>query len=44
MLVDSRVTDLRIEIQKQIDQRKMIETKLEESSEEPGYEMSNNFA
>ncbi|KAH7519670.1 E3 ubiquitin-protein ligase BRE1-like 1 [Ziziphus jujuba] len=36
ILVDSRVTDLRIEIQKQIDQRKMIEAKLEEASKEPG--------
>lgn len=36
VIVDSRVTDFRIEIQKYIDQRKIIETKLEEASREPG--------
>ncbi|KAF3440070.1 hypothetical protein FNV43_RR18348 [Rhamnella rubrinervis] len=36
VLVDSRITDLRIDIQKYIDQRKIIETKLEEASREQG--------
>ncbi|XP_024032871.1 E3 ubiquitin-protein ligase BRE1-like 1 [Morus notabilis] len=35
-IVDSKSTDLRIEIQKQIDERKMIETKLDQASREPG--------
>ncbi|KAM5554572.1 E3 ubiquitin-protein ligase BRE1-like 1 [Rosa sericea] len=35
-VVDSRITDLGIEIQKQIDERKKIEVKLEEASREPG--------
>lgn len=35
-VVDSRITDLGIEIQKQIDERKRIEVKLEEASREPG--------
>lgn len=36
VIVDSRVSGLRTEIQKYIDQRKIIETKLEEASREPG--------
>lgn len=35
-VVDSRISDLGIEIQKQIEERKMIEAKLEEASREPG--------
>lgn len=35
-VVDSRITDLGMEIQKQIDERKRIEAKLEEASREPG--------
>ncbi|KAL6124537.1 hypothetical protein ACLB2K_077049 [Fragaria x ananassa] len=35
-VVDSRITDLGIEIQKQIDERKRMEAKLEEASREPG--------
>ncbi|CAL2239422.1 unnamed protein product [Prunus armeniaca] len=34
--VDSRISDLGIEIQKRIEERKMIEAKLEEASREPG--------
>ncbi|KAL8249384.1 hypothetical protein R6Q59_006252 [Mikania micrantha] len=33
---DSRIRDLQTEIQKQIDRRKLIESKLEEASREPG--------
>ncbi|KAI3796691.1 hypothetical protein L1987_39370 [Smallanthus sonchifolius] len=33
---DSRISDLQMEIQKQIDVRKLIESKLEEESREPG--------
>ncbi|KAI3743766.1 hypothetical protein L1987_56832 [Smallanthus sonchifolius] len=33
---DSRISDLQMEIQKQIDVRKLIESKLEEASREPG--------
>nr|XP_043623926.1 E3 ubiquitin-protein ligase BRE1-like 1 isoform X2 [Erigeron canadensis] len=33
---DSRISDLKMEIQKQIDGRKLIESKLEEASREPG--------
>ncbi|KAL4585819.1 hypothetical protein LXL04_010445 [Taraxacum kok-saghyz] len=33
---DSRITDLKMEIQKQIDGRKLIESKLKEASREPG--------
>lgn len=33
---DSRIVDLKMEIQKQIDGRKLIEAKLEEASREPG--------
>ncbi|KAK9050112.1 hypothetical protein SSX86_030918 [Deinandra increscens subsp. villosa] len=33
---DSRIKDLQMEIQKQIDRRKLIESKLEEASREPG--------
>jgi E3 ubiquitin-protein ligase BRE1 len=35
-VIDCRITDLGIEIQKQIDERKRIEVKLEEASREPG--------
>lgn len=35
-VIDYRITDLGIEIQKQIDERKRIEVKLEEASREPG--------
>ncbi|XP_004307007.1 PREDICTED: E3 ubiquitin-protein ligase BRE1-like 1 [Fragaria vesca subsp. vesca] len=35
-VVDSRITDLGIEIQKQIDEQKRMEAKLEEASREPG--------
>ncbi|PON33407.1 Cdk-activating kinase assembly factor [Parasponia andersonii] len=35
-IIDSKMTDLRIEIQRQNDERKMIETKVEEASREPG--------
>ncbi|KAK9273096.1 hypothetical protein L1049_017903 [Liquidambar formosana] len=35
-VADYRITELGIEIQKQIDQRNLIETKLEEASREPG--------
>ncbi|GMN56359.1 hypothetical protein TIFTF001_025463 [Ficus carica] len=35
-IVDSKATDLRIEIQKLVGERKMIETKLEQASREPG--------
>lgn len=35
-VIDYRITDLGIEIQKQIDERKRIEVKLEETSREPG--------
>ncbi|XP_050385967.1 E3 ubiquitin-protein ligase BRE1-like 1 [Argentina anserina] len=35
-VIDSRITDLGIEIQKQIDERKKIELRLEEASREPG--------
>lgn len=35
-VIDYRITDLGIEIQKQIDERKRIEEKLEEASREPG--------
>ncbi|KVH97077.1 Zinc finger, RING/FYVE/PHD-type [Cynara cardunculus var. scolymus] len=35
-VADSRISDLQMEIQKQIDGRKMIEAKLEEASREPG--------
>ena len=35
-VVDSRAADLGKEIQKQINERNMIETNLEESSREPG--------
>lgn len=36
---DSRIVDLKMEIQKQIDGRKLIEAKLEEASREPGIDM-----
>ncbi|XP_071736096.1 E3 ubiquitin-protein ligase BRE1-like 1 [Rutidosis leptorrhynchoides] len=35
-VTDSRISDLQMEIQKQIDNRKLIEYKLEEASREPG--------
>ncbi|KAM1157176.1 hypothetical protein FF1_027812 [Malus domestica] len=35
-VVESRISDLGIEIQKQIEERKLIEAKLEEASREPG--------
>lgn len=35
-ITDSRISDLQVEIQKQIDGRKLIESKLEEASREPG--------
>ncbi|KAA8550078.1 hypothetical protein F0562_001762 [Nyssa sinensis] len=35
-VADSRITELEIEIQKQINERNLIETKLEEASREPG--------
>ena len=35
-IIDSKSTDLRIEIQKQIDERKIYEARLEEASREPG--------
>lgn len=40
-VVDSRITDLGIEIQKQIDERKKFELKLEEASREPGMSISS---
>lgn len=36
VVADSRATDLEIEIQKQIEERNMIESKLKEASREPG--------
>lgn len=35
---DSRIKDLQMEIQKQVDRRKFVEYKLEEASGEPGIE------
>ena len=35
-VVESRISDLGTEIQKQIEERKMIEAKLEKASREPG--------
>lgn len=35
-VADFRIADLGIEIQKQIDERNRIETKMEEASREPG--------
>lgn len=35
-VAESKMTDLKLEIGKQIEERKMIETKLEEASKEPG--------
>lgn len=40
-VVDSRITDLGIEIQKQIDEQKRMEAKLEEASREPGKSFSS---
>lgn len=37
-VIDSRLSELQIEIQNQIDERKLIEIKLEEASREPGTE------
>lgn len=39
VLAESRITELRTEIQKQISAKNMIETRLEEASREPGIEM-----
>lgn len=36
VVLDSRIADIGKEIQKQINERNMIETKLEEVSREPG--------
>lgn len=35
-VVDSKIADLRMEIQKQTNERNMIETKLGDASKEPG--------
>ena len=40
---DSRATDLRVEIQKQIEERNRLESKLEEASREPGFKKSDAF-
>ena len=42
-VADSRATDLKIEIQRQIEERNMIEAKLKEASREPGYKKSDAF-
>lgn len=43
-VVESRIADLGKEIQKQINERNMIETKLEEASREPGVLLMGDFA
>lgn len=40
---DSRAADLRVEIQKQIEERNRLESKLEEASREPGSKKSDAF-
>lgn len=40
---DSRIADLRMEIQKQIDEKLRIETRLEEASREPGKKTCDVF-
>lgn len=40
---DSRAADLRVEIQKQIEERNRLELKLEEASREPGFKKSDAF-
>lgn len=40
---DSRAADLRVEIQKQIEERNRLESKLEEASREPGFKKSDAF-
>lgn len=39
VVTDSRLSELRIEIQNQINERNLIEIKLEEASREPGIEV-----
>lgn len=42
-VADSRATDLKIEIQRQIEERNRIESKLKEASRESGYKKSDVF-
>jgi E3 ubiquitin-protein ligase BRE1 len=42
-VAELRATDLGVEIQKQIEERNIIESKLEEASREPGYKKSDAF-
>lgn len=43
VVTDSRLSELRIEIQNQINERNLIEIKLEEASREPGIEIYAAF-
>lgn len=42
-VADSRATDMRMEMQRQIEERNRIESKLKEAAREPGYNRFDAF-